>query len=280
MPPAPQNRPESVEGVAVISRRRVWEVVEAARPGDRASRAFDVFIVALITLNVAAVVLESVADLEARYGGVFYIFELASVAVFTLEYLARVWSAPADPRYSGAVLGRLRFVLTPLALIDLLAILPFYLGVFWVADLRFLRAVRLVRMIRIAKVARYSSALRLLGRVLRKRKPELVITTGLMLILLVIASCLMFDLEHDVQPEVFSDIPSTMWWAVATMTTVGYGDTYPVTPAGKVLGGLVAILGIAFFALPAGILGSGFVDEVQQAREPRRCPHCGVELDR
>jgi voltage-gated potassium channel len=254
-------------------------VVEAARPGDRASRVFDVFIVGLIALNVAAVVLESVAKLEARYRGAFFAFELASVAVFTLEYLARVWSAPTDPRYQGAFRGRLRFVLSPLALIDLLAVFPFYLGALWVVDLRFLRVVRLVRMIRIAKVARYSSALRLLGRVVRNRKPELVITTGLMLILLVLASCMMYDLEHEVQPEVFGDIPSTMWWAVATMTTVGYGDTYPVTPAGKVLGGLVAILGIAFFALPAGILGSGFVDEVQKGREPLRCPHCGVEIE-
>jgi len=186
---------------------------------------------------------------------------------------------PADPRYRGSVLGRLRFVLTPLAIVDLLAVLPFYLGALWLVDLRFLRAVRLVRMIRITKVARYSSALRLLARVARNRKPELVITTGLMLILLVVASCLMFDLEHEVQPEVFGDIPSTMWWAVATMTTVGYGDTYPVTAAGKVLGGVVSILGIAFFALPAGILGSGFVEEVQKDREPLRCPHCGVEIE-
>ena len=264
-------------GKEVSLRRRLWEVVEVARPGDRASRIFDSAILGLIVLNVVAVIVESMGSMQARYGAFFSRFEVFSVAVFTVEYAIRVVACVEDGRFRGPVLGRLRFMLTPLALVDLVAILPFYLA-FMEVDLIFVRALRLFRILRIAKIGRYLSAFSLFGRVLRSRKEELVLTTGLMFVLLLVDSCLMYFAETEAQPEQFPDIPAAMWWAVATLTTVGYGVVYPVTGIGRLLGAVVAILGICLFALPTGILGSGFVEEIQARRELPVCPHCGKSL--
>ncbi len=260
------------------ARVRSWEILEVARGGDRASRAFDFFILILIVLNVTAVVLVSVESLATRYAGLFDLFELFSVIVFSTEYAARIWSCTADPRYGRPLAGRLRFARTPMALIDLAAVLPFYIGLIGI-DLRFIRSLRLFRLVRVAKVGRYMRALGLFSRVLAAKREELVLTLGMMLLLLVVASCFMYYVENPVQPENFPDIPHTMWWAVATFTTVGYGDVYPVTGLGKVLAGIVAILGVGLFALPTGILGAGFVEEMQKRRGGRRCPHCGKDLD-
>lgn len=258
---------------------RTWKILEVAQAGDKISRLFDIFILSLIFLNVMAVILVSVQSLEERYDTYFTAFELFSVVVFTVEYLARFWSCVADPRYQHPVAGRLRFTLSPMAIIDLLAVLPFYVGLFGI-DLRFIRSLRLLRIVRVAKVGRYMKALQLLSRVLRDKREELILTLGMMSLLLIIASCLMFYVENPVQPDNFPDIPHTMWWAVATFTTVGYGDIYPVTGLGKLLAGIVAILGIGLFALPTGILGAGFVEQMQIKRGLPRCPHCGGKINR
>jgi len=259
-------------------RRRVWEVVEVAGDGDRVSRAFDVSILSLIFLNVLAVVFGSVESIHARWGAVLDGFEVFSVAVFTAEYVARLWSCTVDSRFEGGIRGRLHFALKPLSLIDLAAVAPFYLP-FVGVDLRSLRALRLLRLARVAKVGRYYSSLALIKRVFRAKKEELVLTTVLMGLLLIISSSLLYYVENPAQPEVFSSIPATMWWAIATLTTVGYGDMYPVTVLGKVLAGSIAVLGIGMFALPTGIIGAGFVEEIQKSKQScERCPHCGREL--
>jgi voltage-gated potassium channel len=165
-----------------------------------------------------------------------------------------------------------------MSMVDLLSILPFYLP-FVHADLRSLRALRLLRLFRIAKILRYYSRLNLIRRVFEAKKEELILTSILIVLLLVVSSSVLFYCENPVQPDVFSSIPATMWWAVTTFTTVGYGDIYPVTLMGKFFAGIVAILGIGMFALPTGILSAGFVEEVQRAKAPgRACPHCGREI--
>lgn len=257
--------------------RRTWEVLEVARSGDRLSRVVDIGILFLIGLNVAAVILETVQGIALQFGGALSWFERFSVAVFSIEYLARVWSAPADIRYNGAVRGRLRYVFTPMALIDLLAVLPFFLPFIGV-DLRFVRAFRLMRVFRVVKAGRYVTALHLFRAVARSKREELVLTTCVLALLLLVASSSMYFAEHAAQPEVFSSIPATMWWAVATLTTVGYGDVIPLTAFGRFLGSAVAILGIGLFALPTAILGSGFVEEIAKTKRTQRCPHCGKEL--
>lgn len=256
-------------------RTRVWEIVEVAGPGDTASRVFDVFILSLIFLNVVAVVLGSVQGIAKRYEALFDWFEIVSVLVFTIEYAARLWSCTTDSRFAGAVRGRLRFVTRAMPIVDLLAIAPFYLP-FLGIDLRSLRVLRIVR---VAKIGRYYKSLDLISNVVHAKREELILTTAMMGLLLVVSSTLLYYCENGVQPQAFSSIPATMWWAVATLTTVGYGDMYPVTLLGRFLASIIAILGIGMFALPTGILGAGFVEEIQSRKEPaRKCPHCGKDI--
>ena len=257
-------------------KRRVYALLSVADTGDRANRSVDVFLAALILLNVLAAILQTMETLYDSWPRLFDGFELISVAVFTLEYVLRVWSCTSNPSFAAPLTGRLRFVLTIFPMIDLLAIAPFYFSAFVALDLRMLRAVRLIRLARIFKIARYSDSLQLLGRVIVAKRSELLITLTAAAVLLVIASSLMYYAERDVQPDAFSSIPAAMWWGVTTLTTVGYGDVYPITTLGRFIAALDALLGIGLFALPAGILGSGFVDELQiRKRAPTRCPRCG-----
>jgi voltage-gated potassium channel len=263
-------------------RKRVHEIVEPAGEGDGASRAFDVGILALILLNVVAIVLHSFAELREEYGGWFWWFEVVSVVVFTLEYVLRVWSCVELAEYSEPVAGRIRYTGSFMPMVDVLAVLPFYLP-FTGVDLRFIRVVRLMRLFRILKLGRYSKAMRVMGRVVSSRRGELGVTLFVLCLLLVLASTVMYYAEYEAQPDAFPHIPAAMWWAAAALTTVGYGDVYPVTGVGKLMGAVIAILGIGMFALPTGILGAGFMEEHQKglehARESGLCPHCGKRLN-
>lgn len=264
----------------LITKKRVWQIMEVAKTGDKTSRAFDIFILSLIFLNVLAVIVGTVESIQVKYGLLLNWFEIVSVAVFTVEYLGRLWSCVMTAEYRGPVRGRFRFATSPMALIDLLAILPFYLP-FIGLDLRFVRVLRLLRIVRIAKVGRYYSSLRLIGAVFREKKEELVLTTALMAMLLVMSASVMYYCENAAQPENFPSIPGTLWWAVVTLTTVGYGDVFPVTIAGKFVASIIAILGIGMFALPTGILGAGFVEAIQKSKakaQIQKCPHCGKEI--
>ncbi len=260
-------------------RKRLHEVLATATEGDTASRICDIALMALISLNVLAVMLETVPDLSQRYGYLFHAIDVGSVLVFTAEYLLRVWACTAAPQWRQPVRGRLRFAVTPMVLVDLAAILPFYAPLAVNLDLRMIRAVRLFRMFRVFKMSRYSGALQTLGRVLNRKKEDLAVMVFVVTVLLIFSSSLMYIVEHDAQPTAFSSIPAAMWWGVATLTTVGYGDIFPVTLLGKVLGAIIAVLGIGMFALPAGLLGSGFIEEMQRKKKTRACPHCGKTID-
>lgn len=253
----------------------------SGRDSDLPSRAIAVGLATLILLNVVASSLQTVEVLHLRWGPWFEAFETFSVYVFTIEYIARIWVCTVGANTPSPVAGRFRYALTPLMVIDLLAIAPFFLTSVFTVDLRILRLVRLVRLLRVLKIARYSESLQLLGRVFVARRNELFVTFIALAVLLVVASTLMYHVEHDAQPNTFSSIPAAMWWSVETLTTIGYGDMLPVTVPGKILNSIIAILGIGLFALPAGILGSGFVEELQQKRKgSSSCPHCGGSLNR
>ena len=257
-----------------MTRKRLHAILET-EVSDVTSRLVDFLLIALIILNIGAVMLSTVAPVYSAFRPYFRAFEVFSVAVFTIEYALRLFTCTIDARYSHPVFGRLRFAVTPLAVVDLLAILPFYLT-FLDLDLRSLRILRAARIVRIAKLARYSQAMQTLGRVLVAKKEELLITLGLLVVLLILASTMMYYVERDVQPKDFSSIPAALWWGIATLSTVGYGDVVPVTFFGKILGAVVAVLGIGMFALPTGILGAGFLIEIQKRkRKPKACPHCG-----
>lgn len=260
-------------------KKRVYEIVEVASEGDTASRVFDIFIVALIFANVMAVILETVESLAVRFEYFFATFETFSLAVFTVEYVLRLWVCTACKEDVSPLRERIRFIVKPMSLIDLLAILPFYLPMIIPMDPRFFRALRLFRLFRLFKMGRYSESLQTLGNVLKAKKEEIAVTFFVISLLLVFASSTVYYVEHDAQPEAFSSIPAAMWWGVAALTTVGYGDVYPITPLGKFLGAVIALLGIGLFALPAGILASGFAEEIQKKSKRRICPHCGKEID-
>lgn len=258
---------------------RVWDVLEPGGAGTRFGHVVHGTILVLILLNVVAVVLESVASLASRYAAIFSAFELLSVAVFSVEYVARVWACTAEPRYAHPLFGRLRFMVSPLALIDLAAVLPFYLVVLR-TDLRFIRAFRLLRLARLGKIGRYTEAAVVLMRVLRAKREELIVTLSLVGILGVIFASLAYYAESAAQPDKFQDIPHAMWWAFVTITTVGYGDVAPITPLGKVIGVATAVLGILMIALPTGVLGAAFVEELNKPKvvSAKKCPHCGGEI--
>ena len=251
-------------------RARTAELMDVPQPGDKLSRGLDVFIILLILINVVALILESVESLRMRWGDQFRLLEQMSLLVFSLEYLLRVWSI-VDNRwrseYRHPVTGRLRFMSSPMALIDLLAVLPFWLSMFIPLDLRFLRVARLLRVL---KLTRYSAATNLLFSVLREEARVMGAAMFMLFLLLVLTASATYLVEHPVQPEAFANIPQAMWWAIVTVTTVGYGDVVPITPLGKVFGSILGFIGVAMVALPAGILASGFGDVLNRRRNSLR----------
>lgn len=246
-------------------RKRTAELLEAHRGAGGWGHVVDAFLVILILANIVAIILSTIPDLDMRYREAFRDFELFSVAVFSVEYLLRLWSCVDG--VDGREQGRLQWVLSPLGLIDLVSILPFYIFLF-VPDsemsLLMLRVFRGIRLLRIFKLTRYSSAFDVLFSVLRKESRVLAVTTSILAIVLVMASWGIYALERNVQPEHFSSIPAAMWWAVVTLTTVGYGDVVPITQGGKIFAGLISLIGIGMMALPAGVLAAGFSSEVHR----------------
>ncbi len=239
------------------------------------------FIITLIILNVAAVMLETVPSIHEPYAEFFKIFDLVSVIIFTIEYVFRVWSSNHDPRYAHSFHGRLRYMLSFEAIIDLIAFLPFYIHVIVGLDLRVLRILRLMRFLRLFRLTAYMKSARLVRNVFKSKASDLKLSLVLIMFLIIIASCLVYFTEHLVQPEIFSSIPATIWWAIITVTSVGYGDMVPITVMGKLFTGVISLLGLAVFALPAGIITAGFLEETRKAKkeEINTCPHCGKPLE-
>jgi len=245
--------------------KRITDLLEVGQNKDTASQLVDGLLIVFISLNVVAVVLESVNFLRETYYEPLLWFEYLSVGVFTIEYVLRVWSIPRsrEEKFRNPITGRLRYMVTFMALVDLIAILPFFLGYFLSVDLRFLRAVRVIR---ILKISRYSSTLSMILNVFKEESHAFVAAFFLLFVLLILTSSGIYLIEGKIQPEAFGSIPAAMWWAMATLTTVGYGDVTPITPLGKLFGGCITIIGIGTVALPAGILASGFSEQLRRNR--------------
>lgn len=238
------------------------------------------FIYWLIILNVLSIILESYAVYRNNYGLYFYVFETFSVIVFSIEYFIRLYTAPIAFETFKNNNPRWKFATSGYGVIDLIAILPFYIPFILPLDLRILRVLRLFRLLRVFKLGRHSKALKSILDVLKETRSELSITFFVAFILLLLSSTLMYYIEHDLQPESFASIGHSFWWAIATLTTVGYGDVYPITAAGKVLGGITALIGIGFLALPTGIISSAFMEKIKESKENTACtcPKCGHEI--
>ena len=247
---------------------RIYEILEMTNAEDKTAEAVNIFMLVLVVLNVTAVVLETVESIYLAHKVLFQYFADISIAIFTIEYILRIWSCDVDPKYRRHILGRLRFSLTPLAMIDLLVILPTYVVLAFPADHKLLRSLRVLWTFRLLKLSRYSQSLQTITDVIRAQKRELAMSFSAILFFMVLSSTVIYFLEHEAQPKLFPDIPATMWWAVLTMTTVGE-NFYPITTLGKLMGGLLIILGVATFALPTSILTSGFVEELERRREEK-----------
>lgn len=264
-------------------KQRVYEILEIAKPGDTVSRAVDFTILTLIILNVALVV-ASTFSVSETVQHVFSVIESISVVLFTIEYLLRLWIADLSFAQYTKCRARLRYAVSIMALVDLLSILPFYIPYLLPVDLRVLRILRVTRLFRMFKLNRYTSALSTIGNILKKKASQLLSSMFVVFLMMVISSILMYYAENPQQPEVFKNALSGFWWAIATLTTVGYGDIVPITSVGKLLSAVIALLGIGFVAVPTGIISSGFMEHIeakkqQTCQKKPYCPYCGHHLD-
>ena len=252
---------------AIITKRRMLQILSRSSGSDRASRICDRFLSTMILLNLLAVSLESIDALSAAYGDIFFAFEMISVSIFGAEYLLRIWSMAANDssRYGSASGRRLEYIFSFTGLIDLIAILPSLLPlILGEVDLRWLRVLRLVRLL---KISHYSTALEDLIAAVRSESSAFGAALYLFCIALFASSSLMYVVEHQAQPENFSSIPTTMWWSLITLTTVGYGDVSPVTPLGKLVGAITAVMGVCVVALLTGIVASAFSNQISRRKE-------------
>lgn len=264
-----------------FSRKRVFEIIEKGEKGDKGSLFFDWIIMFFISLSVLSVIVESFQGVGTRMREILWILEVISVSVFTFEYFLRLWTSSYMFPHSSKTGSFFRYLFSLMSLVDLLAILPFYLPFFLHLDFRFLRILRLIRILSILKISRYNASFILIKRVLSIRKYELIVTISTTFLLLLLSSSAMYYIENDAQPDKFPNIIASFWWAIATLTTVGYGDVYPLTVMGKVLSAFIALLGIGIVALPTSILSTGFIEVIRNERNKDKysyCPYCGKKM--
>ncbi len=273
-------------------KKRVYEIVSSAEEGDKTSFWFDMVIICLIIISVGELIIATIPGMLEHYFWLFVVVEIVTAVAFSIEYLLRMWSCTEDEQYHKPIIGRIRYALTPLVLIDFISILPYYLpflipGV----NVTFLRTLRVFRFF---KLGRYSRSFQLMIRVLERNRESLLGMVFIIMVVLIVAASLMYQIEFTAQPDVFSSIPEAMWWGIVTIATIGYGDMVPVTPMGKALGFVISLVGIGLFALPAGILASGFSEVIKEEKEIQKkensenyhnttekydiCPHCGREI--
>ncbi|MEI8133692.1 MAG: ion transporter [bacterium] len=263
-------------------RKYIHELLHAHEVETRPQHFVRIVLASLIVFSIVCVMLETVEDIYDKNVELFYVLEFGIVIIFSVEYLLRVWSAVEEAQYSHPVWGRLRYMISILSIIDLMAILPFYIPHLISTDLRFLRGIRLIRLLRVLKLGEYSKGFNTISAVLHKKRHDIQVTFFIIFLLLIISSSLMYFLEHESQPTVFSSIPTSLWWGVCTLTTIGYGDIVPITIAGKICTAIIALLGISAFALPSGIIVTGLIEEMNIKKEETKtiiyCPYCNEKL--
>lgn len=261
--------------MAVSAARTVYQILDGGEV--RGAIAFQVFMMALITLNVISVIVETEEWVRVQYGTYLEWFEAVSLYIFAGEYALRLalYRMRGDKRRFALA----RFVASPMMLVDLAVIAPLFLP-FLAADTRVIRILRLLRLFAIFKLARMNDSMAEFGSVIKARASDLMLSFFVLFLVMILASSMMYYAERDAQPEIFSSIPASMWWGVVTLTTIGYGDTIPVTPLGRAIGAGVAILGIAVYAIPAGIMATAFNEYRRRGRGDDSCPHCGRSMER
>ncbi|MGN0710138.1 MAG: ion transporter [Anaerovoracaceae bacterium] len=271
-------------------KKRTFEIIQVGEAKDFASRCFDMALIVLIGVNVGLLII-STFDSAQKYMTEIRAIEYFSTFLFTIEYILRIWTSdllyPRNRKTESAV----DFIFSPFGIIDLLAILPYYIPAVFPTGFVAMRSLRAVRILRLFRVNRHYDSLMIIARVVRKKKGQLVSSLFIILVMMIAASLMMFQTEHEAQPEVFDNILTSMWFVVANVSTTGYGDVYPITALGKILSMLMTFLGIGLVAIPTGIISAGFVEQMAEAKrmeeherrkvqeEKQYCPYCGKKLD-
>jgi voltage-gated potassium channel len=250
-------------------KHRIFEIIDDTDENGFPNTIFDYFIISLIILNIFAIFIETYQSISLQYGGLLDAFELFSVIVFTIEYILRIWTCTYYTDFKSPLIWRLKYASHFMMLIDLFSFLPYYLAIFIPLDPRIIKLFRLFRLFRILKLLRYYSSTEVIYSVLRKNREYLYSIFFLIVIFLIFASYLIYILESEAQPDKFGNIDQSFWWAVISLTTVGYGDVYPSTGPGKFFTTFILLIGIGMIALPTGLIASGFLEEMKSRRE---CP--------
>lgn len=268
-------------------KKRIFEIIQSANDGDIISKLFDIMIMFLIVINCVSIMIDTFS-LPQNVKNAIQILDTSTSIIFSIEYILRIWTAPLLYPNKTKLKATLKYIFSLMAIIDLLAILPFYLPIIIPFNLKSLRLLRITRLLRIFKVNRYTDALNKVVTVFKAKASQLVSSMLVVIMLIILSSILMFNIENAAQPEAFTNIFDSMWWAIATFTTVGYGDIYPITVPGKILSTIIAFLGIGLVAVPTGIISAGFVEQIDNNEnekskapdsEKHYCPYCGKRLD-
>ena len=250
-------------------RQTLFHILHKPLPHSHAARWVNYSLAALIVITSIAVALETLPALSLKYRHAFVTLEIAATGIFIVEYLLRLWVCVEQTRLSHPLWGRLRYALQPLPLLDLIVIITCFAPL----DLRFLRVFRLTRLLRVMHLDEYDQSFQTIWHAIQRRKNMLIVSVILMLIAIYWSAALLYMVEHSVQPDKFGSIPETLWWAVVTLTTIGYGDITPITPLGKIIAGILAIFGIGIFALPTAIMTAAILDA--GTGHSHVCPRCG-----
>lgn len=246
-------------------RSKTYQLLESEIRKNFMAKAINLFLIILIVTNVIAAVFESEPNYHEFYRQEFALFEFISLSIFCIEYLLRVWCCVESPKYQSisALKARTSYILTPMALIDLIAILPFLIALFFTIDLRTLR---LLRVLRLLKLTHYFKGFNIFINVIAKELKSISAAMMVMIFLIIIAASLMHSVEGKIQPDVFGSIIESFWWAVVTMTTVGYGDVVPITGLGKTISTFIMLIGVGLVALPAAMLAARFGEELRERK--------------
>lgn len=252
-------------------RAQLFHILHKPSATHPIARYANYFLTFLIVTNALFVALETVPEVGIRYRTPFWWFEAVSTGLFIIEYLTRLWVCVEQGRYVHPVSGRLRYAVQPLPLLDLTVIVTYWMPI----DLRFLRVARMVRLLKVLRLAHFEESLDKIADGLRKRRALIVVAITMMVLCIYASSSLVYQVEHGQQPAVFTSIPGTFWWAMETLTTIGYGDMVPITPLGKFFAGMISIFGIGIFALPTAIVTAAIVEAGVSDPQSVTCAHCG-----
>ena len=260
-------------------RRKLYLLLEDPQH-SKISFYFNIFIYLLIIISILNLMLSTVPSYKDKYGEIFDMVRNIVMPIFILEYMLRFYASGHLKQYRG-IKGKLNYIFSFYAIVDLLSILP-YILINIGFNSSFIRSIRLLRIVRLFRAKKYTVFIKLMKDIFINMKEEIVVLAFFTVVILALLSFSIFEVEHEAQPDVFTDIFQTLWWAVATLTTVGYGDMYPITPLGKLITGIVSIVGIAFIAIPGGMFASEFISHLSKKKEsdslensePKYCPNC------